>query len=189
MVRHQTHPAVETDVFGNKEDWGENYYGQQVMKMAEEWEQRDHKESGGLGKISKPGDVDRQHRAPSRTLWSNAQLNSPPSLRIWKRWEYPFVPTATSSSNLSGIKFMWTFENSTGTTSLRNGYPGRKVSTWPWKIGTLWWKPPQKSTRVFKGFIGPYKRKTNDWRIGCLAQNIVYVVGRLESNDKIEEKI
>ena len=52
MVRQQTHPAVETDVFRNKEDWGENYYGQQVMKMAEEWEQRDHKESGGLGKIS-----------------------------------------------------------------------------------------------------------------------------------------
>ena len=39
-------------MFGNKKDWGEDddYYGRQVMKMAEEWEQRDHKENGGLGK-------------------------------------------------------------------------------------------------------------------------------------------
>ena len=45
MARQQTQTVVETDVFGNKEDWGEDYYGQQVMKMAEEWEQRDHKGS------------------------------------------------------------------------------------------------------------------------------------------------
>ena len=50
MARQQTQTVVETDVFGHKEDWGEDYYRQQVMKMAEEWEQRDHKESGGLGK-------------------------------------------------------------------------------------------------------------------------------------------
>ena len=50
MARQQ--PVVETDVFGNKEDWGkdDDYYAQQVMKMPEEWEQPDHKDSGGLGK-------------------------------------------------------------------------------------------------------------------------------------------
>ena len=50
MARQQTQTVVETNVFGNKEDWGENndYYGQQVMKLTEEWKQRDHKESGGL---------------------------------------------------------------------------------------------------------------------------------------------
>ena len=50
MARQQTQPVVETDVLGNKEDWGEDYYGRQVKKMAKEWEQRDHKESEGLGK-------------------------------------------------------------------------------------------------------------------------------------------
>ena len=52
MARQQTQTVVETNVFGNKEDWGEDdaYYGQQLMKMAEEWEQCDHKGSEGLGK-------------------------------------------------------------------------------------------------------------------------------------------
>ena len=52
MARQQTHTVVETDEFGSKENWGEDndYYGQEVMKMAEEWEQRDHKGSKGLGK-------------------------------------------------------------------------------------------------------------------------------------------
>ena len=50
MARQQTQTVVDSDVFGNKEDWGEDYYGQQVMKMAEEWEQRDPKRSEGLGK-------------------------------------------------------------------------------------------------------------------------------------------
>ena len=52
MARQQTQTVVETDVFGNKEDWGQDddYYGQQVMKMAEECEQRDPKGSGGSGK-------------------------------------------------------------------------------------------------------------------------------------------
>ena len=56
MARQQT--TTDTDVFGNKEDWGEdiNYYcGQQVMKMAEEWEQDEKPQKGsqrkeGLGK-------------------------------------------------------------------------------------------------------------------------------------------
>ena len=53
-----TQTTIETDVFGNKEDWGEDqhyYYGQQVTKMAEEWKQdeKPQKESRrieGLGK-------------------------------------------------------------------------------------------------------------------------------------------
>ena len=52
MAHQQTQTVVETDVFGNKEDWGEDddYYNQQLTKMTEEWEQRVHKGSEGLGK-------------------------------------------------------------------------------------------------------------------------------------------
>ena len=39
MARQQSQTVVESDVFGNKEDLGEDYYGQQVMKMTEEWDQ------------------------------------------------------------------------------------------------------------------------------------------------------
>ena len=138
--------------------------------MTEEWEQRDHKGSEGLGKDIKAWR--RRQKTPHNKLHPMA----PP-------WEYPFVPPVMSTSNLSGTTSTWTFENSTDTTSLRNGYQGRKASTWLWKIGTRWWKPPQNSTRLFKGFTAPYRenRMITDWRIGCLEQNIVYVVGRLDN--------
>ena len=53
-----TQTTIETDVFGNKEDWGEDpdyYYGQQVTKMAEKWErdekpQKESRRIEGLGK-------------------------------------------------------------------------------------------------------------------------------------------
>ena len=50
MARQQT--VIESDVFGNKEDWREadGYYSEQLTKMAEDWEQRDHKGIEGLGK-------------------------------------------------------------------------------------------------------------------------------------------
>ena len=49
---HQpTQTVVETGIFGNNEDWGEDndYYGQQVMKMAEDWERDAKFQKRGLG--------------------------------------------------------------------------------------------------------------------------------------------
>ena len=50
MVLQQTQTVLETDVFGKREDWGEGYYNQRLMKMAAKWEQEDHKGSEGLMK-------------------------------------------------------------------------------------------------------------------------------------------
>ena len=52
MAHQQTQTVVETGVFGNNEDWGEDddYYGQQVMKMAKDWERDVKSQKEGLGK-------------------------------------------------------------------------------------------------------------------------------------------
>ena len=95
MARQQTQTVVESDVFGNKEDWGEDYYGQQVMKMAAEWEQRDPKRSEGLGKEitawrhRQATPYDKPHPMEQRPVKLAPFPTDRETLRV------PFVPTVT----------------------------------------------------------------------------------------------
>ena len=53
MASQQTQSAVETNVFGNEEDWGEDgaYYNDQLLNMSKSWEENTPgKMKGGLGK-------------------------------------------------------------------------------------------------------------------------------------------